>query len=62
MVRKRLSMLKIREVLRLRYDLKLSDRQIARGCNTSRSTVSDYLFRTRIADLSWPLPPEVNET
>ena len=62
MARKRLSMRKIREVLRLRYELKLSARQIARSCNTARSTVSDYLFRARNAGLSWPLPPELDDT
>lgn len=55
-------MRKIREVLRLNHDLKLSARQIARSCNISRSTVSDYLFRARNAGLSWPLPPELDDT
>lgn len=62
MARKRLSMRKIREVLRLRYDLKLSARQIAKSCNIARSTVSDYLFRARNAGLCWPLPPEMDDT
>lgn len=55
-------MRKIREVLRLRYDLKLSARQIAKSCNIARSTVSDYLFRARNAGLCWPLPPELDDT
>ena len=55
-------MRKIREVLRLRYDLRLSARQIAQSCNIARSTVSDYLFRARNADLTWPLPAELDDT
>lgn len=62
MARKRLSMRKIREVLRLRHDLELSARQIAKSCNIARSTVSDYLFRARNAGLCWPLAPEVDDT
>ena len=62
MARKRLSMRKIREVLRLRFDLRLSARQIAKSCNIARSTVSDYLFRARNAGLSWPLPAELDDT
>ena len=62
MARKRLSMRKIRKVLRLRYDLRLSARQIAKSCNIARSTVSDYLFRARNAGLCWPLPPELDDT
>ena len=55
-------MRKIREVLRLRFDLRLSARQIAKSCNIARSTVSDYLFRARNAGLSWPLPAELDDT
>jgi len=62
MARKRLSMRKIREVLRLRYDLRLSARQIAQSCNIARSTVSDYLFRARNAGLTWPFLPELDDT
>jgi len=62
MARKRLSMRKIREVLRLGYDLKLSARQIAKSCNLARSTVSDYLSRARNAGFSWPLPAELDDT
>ena len=40
---KRLSMRKTREVLRLHFDLKLGQRQIARSANISQSTVHDYL-------------------
>ena len=52
---KRVSMRKTREVLRLYFDLKLGQRQIARSANVSQSTVHDYLERFTAAGLSWPL-------
>ena len=47
-------MRKIKEVLRLKYDCGLSEREIARSCQISRSTVADYLMRAQAAGLGWP--------
>lgn len=49
-------MRRIKEVLRLRYELKLDQRQIARSCSLSVSTVHEYLKRAEAANISWPLP------
>ncbi len=49
-------MRKIREVLRLKFELDLSVRQIANSTQISRPTVSDYLRRFAMSGLSWPLP------
>jgi hypothetical protein len=49
-------MRKIKEVLRLRNELKLDQRQIARSCSMSVSTVHEYLKRTEAATVGWPLP------
>ena len=57
----RLSMRKIREILRLKWEQGLSHRKIAESCVVSRSSVSDYLRRAEAAGLSWPLPPECEE-
>jgi len=54
-------MRKTREVLRLHFDLKLRQRQIARSANISQSTVHDYLGRFTAAGLSWPLPTDMSE-
>jgi transposase len=54
----RVSMRKIKEILRLKWSLGLSCRQIARSCALARSTVAEYLRRAEAAGLSWPLPPE----
>jgi transposase len=55
MPRERVSMRKIREVLRLKLGLGLSERQVAQSCAMSRSTVADYVQRAKEAGLSWPL-------
>lgn len=61
MPRERLSMRKIREVLRLKHEGRLAGRDIARSCGLARSTVSDYLARAAEAGLSWPLPPTLSD-
>jgi hypothetical protein len=48
-------MRRIKEVLRLRYELGLGQRQIARSCSIGQSTVFDYLKRAEAAGLRWPL-------
>ena len=58
---KRLTMRKIREVLRLKFDCSRSYSQIADSCLIGRSTVSDYLDRFQAAKLSWPLPDELDD-
>jgi transposase len=57
----KLSMKKISEILRQRFELKLSYRDVARSLNISISTVSDYLARARAAKLPWPLPEGIAE-
>jgi len=47
-------MRKIKEVLRLKYDSNLSEREISRSCQVSRSTVADYLMKAKVAGISWP--------
>lgn len=57
----RLSMRKISEILRQRYELKRSYRDIAQSLSISLSTISDYLARAKIAELPWPLPEGISE-
>jgi transposase len=54
-------MRKIREVLRLKFEARLGDRQIAAAIGSARSTVQECLRRVREARLAWPLPPELDE-
>src|SRR5579863_8015963 len=51
-------MRRIKEVLRLKYDLGLGQRQIARSCSIGQATVNDYLRRAEAAGLRWPLTEE----
>jgi transposase len=49
----RLSMRKIREVLRLRLECKRTQAEIAASAGIGPSTVGDYLARARKADVTW---------
>lgn len=62
MPERRLPMRQIKEVLRLHHEAHLSQRQIARGCRISRSTVQRYVERAEAAGLKWPLPESVDDT
>jgi transposase len=61
MSQKRLSMRKIEEILRLKFEKGLTHREIARSCGVSAATVSDYVLRARLAGLRWPLPGGMNQ-
>jgi Sigma-70, region 4 len=49
-------MRKTKELLRLRFELGLGQRQIARSCGMDLGTVHDYLERAAAAGIGWPLP------
>ena len=49
-------MRKLREVMRLRFELHLGYQQIGRSCAIGVSTVCKYLQRAEAAGLTWPLP------
>jgi transposase len=51
-------MRKVKEVLRLRFELGLRQDQIARSCSIGQATVHRYLERAAAAGLSWPLPED----
>ena len=54
-------MRKIKEVLRLRFECNLSEREIARSCQISRTTVTDYLRRAAVARLTWTEAAAIGE-
>ena len=58
---KRLPMRKTRDVLRLRWGLGLTSRQVAASLGLARSTVAEYVRRAEEAGLSWPLPPDCDD-
>jgi transposase len=49
-------MRKLREVMRLRFELHLGYQQIGRSCAIGVSTVCKYLQRAEAAGVTWPLP------
>lgn len=61
MPRVRMSMRKIREVLRLRQDQKLSFREVAAACQIGTTSVHQYLRRAGEAGVTWPLPEELTD-
>ena len=56
MAAKRISMRQSKEILRLKYQAGLSQRQISKSLSISLGSVSDYLKRAAQAGLTWPLP------
>ena len=61
MARRRLSMRKIKEVLRLKFANDRSIRQISKSCDVGRTTVSDCIGRAKKAGLTWPLPADLDD-
>lgn len=59
MPRGHLSIHRIREVLPLRFEQRLSYRAIASSCQIGVGAVQDYLARASAAGLSWPLPADI---
>ena len=58
----RLSMRRIRDLLRLKFENGLSSRLIAASLGISKGAVGDYLQRVQVAGLSWPLPHDMTDT
>ncbi|OUR92734.1 transposase [Gammaproteobacteria bacterium 42_54_T18] len=61
MPNKRLAMRHTKEILRLKFEAKLSHRKIARSLNIGVGTVSLYSRRATEVGLSWPLSPGMSD-
>jgi transposase len=57
----RAPMRKVREVLRLKHALGLSERQISVSIGVRRSTVAEYLRRAGVVGITWPVPEEMHD-
>ena len=55
------SMLKLKQLLRLHFEAKLSHRQISKSLSLSIGVVNKYINRAVEKDLSWPLEPDIDE-
>ena len=58
---KRLSMRKIKETLRLKWEMKLTNREIGRSVGVSNSTIGGCLKRAKSADLSFSMLNDFTE-
>ena len=54
-------MRKVREVLRLRHACGVSVRTIAQSVGVGHTTVGEYLRRTAVIGITWPVPAEVDD-
>lgn len=50
----RVSMRKIREVLRLTHELRLSVRQVREATGVGKTAVSEYVARAKVIGITWP--------
>ena len=57
----RAPMRKIREALRLKHTLGLSERLVAVSVGVSRSTVAEYLRRAGVVGITWPVPEGMDD-
>jgi len=58
----RLSMRKVREVLRLKYACGASERVIARSVGIGRTAIGEYIRRAAVIGITWPIPEELDDT
>lgn len=61
MTTKRVTMFKLKEMLRLKYEARLSLRQIALSLSLSLGVISKYLQRAEAVGLDWPLPEALSD-
>ena len=62
MARLRIDMHKLRDILRLKYECGLSDRQVAGSCGVSRRTVGIYWRQAQAVGLDWAHGKDMNDT
>lgn len=62
MANQRLAMRRIRDILRMSWDLKLGQSKVAKCLGISSSTVNRLLHTAEAAGLSWPLAPDMDDT
>ncbi len=59
---KRKAMRKIKDVLRLKFEVDLSHERIGAALGVSKGAVTKYVQRAVAAGLGWPLAPELDDT
>ena len=54
-------MRKIRDVLRLTHELRLSVRQVCEATGVGKTAVGEYVSRAKVLGITWPVPPEIDD-
>src|SRR5437763_7323471 len=57
----RLSMRKVREVLRLKHTLGMSLREISEATGVGKTVIGEYLRRAKVIGIAWPVPEAIND-
>src|SRR3977135_1919960 len=57
----RLSMRKVRDVLRLKHTLGMSFRQISEATGVGKTVVGEYVRRAGVIGITWPVPEEIDD-
>src|ERR1022692_4379826 len=57
----RLSMRKVRDVLRLKHTLGMSFRQISEATGVGKTVVGEYVRRAGVIGIAWPVPEEIDD-
>jgi hypothetical protein len=57
----RLSMRKVREVLRLKHTLGMSLRQISEATGVGKTVIGEYLRRAGVIGITWPVPEAMDD-
>ena len=61
MARRPVSMHKTKEILRLKHELGLTNRQIAASLNLSHTCVGQHLSQAQQAGIGWPIPADLDD-
>ncbi len=54
-------MRKIREVLRLTHEIRLSVREVSEATGVGKTAVAEYVARARVIGITWPVPTEIDD-
>jgi transposase len=57
----RLSMRKVREVLRLKHVVGLSYREISEATGVGKTAVWEYIRRAEVLGITWPIPEDLDD-
>ena len=55
-------MRKIREVLRLTHEVRLSVREVSEATGLSKTAVAEHVRRARVIGITWPVPDDIDDT